>query len=444
MKIDIVVVYIQRYIRGHEIDFVASLTGIYLAALTPKPHEVRVIHQQVQKVDLETDADLVCLSFFSGFAPEAYRLSGEFRKRKKIVIGGGPHVTYCSKEASKFFDSIITGEAESVWGEMINDAKKLKLQKIYRGQPLSLAGRPTPRYDLLCSRFVIPHVIQATRGCPHHCSFCSVPFLNPGFRMRPVNEVIRDMQYNCFRHWWQRKILWFWDDNLTVDRKFIKELLERMIPLKRWWLSQASMDIADDTELLKLMKKSGCIGVFFGLESFDMQSLKEASKGQNKVADYKRKIRNLHRYGITVMAGFISGFDNDTTGSITAMAQRLYKIGVDVPFLSILTPFKGTAIYGRFEKEGRLNEDRGWEYYNGYNVTFRPEKMTPEELLTAHRKLWRKAFSFRYGFARIIRSLFYLRLGAFMMSSCMNIFYCLKAITGNVPLDISTLSRNDK
>jgi len=444
VKIDVIVVYIQRYSKGHEMDFVASLTGIHLAAITPKPHEIRVIHQQVQQVDLETDADLVCLSFFSGFAPEAYRLTNEFHKRKKIVVGGGPHVTYNSKEALEYFDSIIMGEAESVWEKMINDVQNLTLHKIYREQPLSLAGIPVPRYDLLCSRFVIPHVVQATRGCSHHCSFCSVPSLNPGFRMRPTEEVIRDIKYDCFRHWWQRKIVWFWDDNLTVDRKYIKELLTRMISLRRWWLTQASIDIADDSELLKLMKKSGCIGVFFGLESFDKQSLKEAAKGQNKVADYKRKIKNLHRHGITVMAGFISGFDNDTPESITAMAQRLYKIGVDVPFLSILTPFKGTAIYDKFEREGRLKEDRGWKYYNGYNVTFEPEKMTPGELLEAHRKLWREAFSFRYVFARIMRSLFYLRLGAIMMSTCMNIFYCLKAITGNEPLNMSTPISNSK
>ena len=439
MKIDIIVVYVQRYLRGHEIDFVASLTGIHLAALTPKPHKVRVIHQQVQQVDLETDADLICLSFFSGFAPEAYRLSDEFHKRKKIVVGGGPHVTFCSRESLNYFDCIITGEAESVWVEMINDVQELTLRKIYRGRPLSLDEIPVPRYDLLCSRFVIPHVIQATRGCPFHCSFCSVPSLNPGFRVRPVGEVIRDIQYNKFRYWWQRKIVWFWDDNLTVNRSYIKELLGRMIPLKRWWLSQASMDIAEDTELLRLLKKSGCIGVFFGLESFDGQSLEEAAKGQNKVADYKRKIRNLHRHGITVMAGFISGFDNDTPESIAEMAKRLYKIGVDVPFLSILTPFKGTAIYDRFEKEGRIKKDRGWEYYNGYNVTFNPVKMTPEELLAAHRNLWRKAFSFHYSFARVVRSIFYLRPGAFMMSACMNIFYCIKAVTGNEPLDMSTI-----
>ena len=124
MKVDIVVVYIHRYRRGHEVHFVPPITGIHLAALTPVGHTVRVIHQQVEEVNLDSDADVIALSFFSGFAPEAYRLATEYRKRGKIVIAGGPHVTFAPEEALRFVHSVVIGEAELVWGELIQDIEQ--------------------------------------------------------------------------------------------------------------------------------------------------------------------------------------------------------------------------------------------------------------------------------------------------------------------------------
>ncbi|RPH57644.1 MAG: radical SAM protein [Chloroflexi bacterium] len=440
MKIDIIVAYIQRYRFGHEKDFVPPITGIHLAALTPPEHQVRVIHQQVEKTPVETDADLVAISFFSGFAPEAYSLARRYRSQGKLVVGGGPHVTYAESEAARYFDALVIGEAESAWPELLEDAKQGKLRRIYRGSPQALDKIPTPRYDLLPDRFFIKRVIQATRGCPFCCSFCSVPALNPGFRMRPVGNVIADIRHNDFKHWWQRKLVWFWDDNLTANRRYARELLAAMIPLRKWWLTQASMEIARDSDLLALMKASGCIGVFFGMESFGAESLADAHKTQNKAEHYSQAILELHQRGICVMAGFISGFDGDSPTTIKVMARRLYEAGVDVPFLSILTPFRGSEAYRKMSEENRLIPGRGWEFYNGYNVTFIPARMTPEELLLAHRQLWREAFSFKYSFLRVWRSLRYLRLGAFLMCLFMNAFYCLKRLRGNEPINFANMN----
>jgi radical SAM superfamily enzyme YgiQ (UPF0313 family) len=437
MKIDIILAYIQRYRFGHEKDFVPPITGIHLAALTPRPHDVRVIYQQLGEPPAETDANLVAISFFSGFAPAAYALAQHYRSKGKIVVAGGPHVTYAETEAARYFDAIVVGEAESVWAELLEDAGRGRLRPVYRGTPLELDQIPTPRYDLLPDRFFVKRVVQATRGCPFSCSFCTVPSLNPGFRTRPVENVMADIQYNDFKHWWQRKIVWFWDDNLTANRRYIRNLLTAMVPHKKWWLTQASMDIARDQELLELMKRSGCIGVFFGMESFGTESLQDAHKSQNKAEQYSETIRALHRQGICVMAGFISGFDGDTPATIKAMARRLYEAGVDVPFLSILTPFRGSPAYDKMVAENRILLERGWEFYNGYNVTFVPVQMSPDELLSAHRQLWREAFSFKYSFLRIVRSLKYLRLGAFLMCLFMNAFYCYKCLRGNEPVDFA-------
>jgi radical SAM superfamily enzyme YgiQ (UPF0313 family) len=437
MKIDIVIAYMQRYEYGHEKDFVHPITGIHLAAITPKEYSVRVIHQQVQSVNFDTDADLIAISFFSGFAPAAFSLASEFRKRGKTVIAGGPHVTYNIEESLAHFDAIVTGEAESVWLQLLQDYSAGNLVQVYKGEPTDLKNIPTPRFDLLPNNFFIKKVIEATRGCPFSCSFCTVPTLNPGFRMRPVEDVIRDASYRKFNRWWQRKVVWFWDDNLTINRKYITELLIRLKELNIWWLTQASMDIAKDEQLLQLMKESGCIGVFFGIESFGKDSLADANKKQNKVENYKRAVKALHKKGIAVMAGFISGFDHDTKETIEEMADRLMEIGVDVPFLSIMTPFKGTPIYKTFDQEGRILKDRDWSFYNGYNVAFVPNNLTPDELLTAHRNLWKDAFSFAKSFKRVVKGFFTLRPGAFFLSLFMNSFYCIKRLRKNYPIDMT-------
>ncbi|MCB0628459.1 MAG: radical SAM protein [Saprospiraceae bacterium] len=436
MKIDIIIAYIQRYKFGHEKDFVPPITGIHLAAITPDRHRVRVVHQQVESIDLESDADLIAISFFSGFANAAYELAVEFKKRNKLVVGGGPHVTYNEVESLQYFDAIVTGEAENVWDTMLEDVEKGILKNIYRGTPSDMQALPTPRYDLLPNKFFIKKVLQATRGCPFSCSFCTVPSLNPGFRLRPVEDVIRDASYDDFPFWWQRKVVWFWDDNLTIRRPYIRSLLQEMIRLKKWWLTQASMDIAKDSELLDLMKASGCIGVFLGIESFGKESLKDANKRQNKVEQYRTAVQEIRKRGIAVMAGFIAGFDSDDHTGIIAMADRLMEIGIDVPFLSILTPFKGTDLYDRLSAESRILEERDWEYYNGYNVAFQPQNLSPTDLLQAHRQLWKRSFSFKNSLKRIWRSL-KLRGGAFLLVFFMNAFYCLKRLRGNYPIDMS-------
>ena len=437
MKIDFIIAYVQRYEFGHERDFVPPITGIHLAAITPAKYEVRVFHQQVDKIDLNSDADLIAISFFSGFAMSAYNLAVEFRKRGKTLVAGGPHVTYCQEEALTYFDAIITGEAENSWPALLQDLENGALKQVYKGTPCDMTDLPTPRYDLLPSRFFIKKVIQATRGCPFSCSFCTVPSLNPGFRLRPVKDVIRDASYDTFKYWWQRKVVWFWDDNLTIKRPYIRQLLQEMIPLKKWWLTQASMDIAKDPELLDLMKASGCIGVFLGIESFGTDSLADANKRQNKIANYATAVSAIRKRGIAVMAGFIAGFDHDDEESIVNMADQLMEIGIDVPFLSIMTPYHGTPIRTKMEQEGRILNDRNWNFYNGYNVAFKPNKLTESQLLQAHRSLWKKSFSPLYAFKRIMRGLFTLRWGAFLLSLFMNSFYSYKRVRKNYPIDMS-------
>jgi len=434
MKIGIIVAYEPRYRRGHRFHFVPPVTGIHLAAITPPEHVAEVVHQQVRPVPVDRWPDLVALSFFSGFAPAAYALAARYRALGIPVVAGGPHVSYWTEEALQHVDAVVAGEAENVWPELLRDAARGCLRKVYQGSPANMIGLPTPRYDLLEKRFIVPRVIQATRGCPFRCSFCSVPDLNPGYRMRPVEDVIRDIAGSHFPHFWQEKVAWFWDDNLLIQRRWAKDLLREMAGLDRWWLTQASIDIVKDRELLDLMEQSGCIGIFLGIESFDSADLKSAGKHQNRVHEYKDAIERLHGRGICVMAGFISGFDDQTPEAIVSTAKRLNALGIDVPFLSILTPFRGTPIYDTYLAQGRLLKERGWKHYNGYNAAFSPARMTPDELIAAHRKLWRRAFGPAPVAARLARGIRQLSRGGMMLSAAMNGFYGLKRLTDNEPV----------
>lgn len=441
MKLRIIVCYVPRYRRGHVFDFVPPVTGIHLAALAPPGWEVEVVHEQVRPVTIDRGVDLVALSFFSGFADRAYDIADAYRKLGVPVVVGGPHVTYWVEEALEHADAVVTGEADSVWSEVVGDAERGQLRRVYRGAAHPLTGLPTPRYDLLEARFVVRRVIQATRGCPFSCSFCSVPDLNPGFRTRPVDDVIRDIETTRFVAPWQDRVCWFWDDNLLVQRRWAKELLRRLSGLDRWWLTQASIDIVKDEELMRLMERSGCIGIFLGIESFDRQALRDAGKRQNHVERYRDAVERLHARGICVMAGFVAGFDTQTADEVVEMADHIDSLGFDVPFLSVLTPFRGTRIYDQLLAEGRIRRDVGWGHYNGYNVAFRPARMRADDLRLAHRRLWQRAFAPAAVARRVARATRQLRPGAAMLSSAMNGFYGLKRLTGNLPADAASGGR---
>jgi radical SAM superfamily enzyme YgiQ (UPF0313 family) len=433
MKIRIVVCYVPRYVRGHSTDFVPPVTGIHLAAITPAEHEVEVVHQQVRAVPVDADCDVVALSFFSGFAREAYALADRYRALGVKVVAGGPHASYWVEEALRHVDVVVTGEADAIWPTVLRDLEAGRARRVYSGAPADLATLPTPRHDLLEDRFVVRRVLQVTRGCPFTCTFCSVPDLNPGFRVRPVDAVLRDIESSRFARPWQDKLVWFWDDNLLVQRRWAKSLLDGMSGLGKWWLTQASIDIVKDRDLLDRMERSGCIGIFLGIESLDAEDLRAAHKRQNRVDEYRDAIARLHDRGICVMAGFISGFDDQTPEVVEATAERLDAIGVDVPFLSILTPFRGTPLYDEMLRDGRILEDRDWPHYNGYNVAFRPAKMSPERLLEAHRTMWDRAFGPRAVAGRLSRGARMLGPGGLMLSTMMNGFYGLKRLRGNRP-----------
>ncbi len=427
----------KSYFDGLEKNNIVSpLTPSHLAALLPSDVNVTTRDEQVRPVDYEIDVDLVAITFMISNAPHAYEIAERFRKRGTPVVMGGFHASALPDEALEHADAVVVGEAENVFPEIIEDFKHGTLKKIYKSTKLhSLKDLPIPRYDLIEKDFILNHPVQATRGCPYRCSFCSVISLYPSLRVRPIDEVIRDI--TCFegKNYLQNKMVIFMDNNLIANKKYAKELFRKMKPLKKWWFSQVSIDMAHDKELTRLAAESGCLSVHVGLESFSQKNLKNIGKRQNKFSDYKKAINTFHEYGIYVMASIIIGFDEDTVESIRKIPDIIQELGIDIPYLYILTPFYGTKLFDQYNHEGRLIT-KDWAHYNFYNAVFQPNNMSVEELHSSYLEIWKEIHSVSKAYRRALKNLPIpiSRFPSFLWRFVDNGYYLSQNLMGKYPL----------
>jgi radical SAM superfamily enzyme YgiQ (UPF0313 family) len=374
-----------------------------LAAVTPPGVEVRLIDEAVEEVDVKLEADLVGLSVMTATAPRAYELADHFRSRGIKVVMGGVHPSSLPDEALQHSDSVVIGEGEVHWPRILEDAGRGGLKRIYENSSsLPLDQLPVPRWDLLpAQRYFVPRTVQVSRGCPMSCSFCSVSsFFGRSYRHRPVRQVIEEIKAH------RKRLLIFADDNITGNPHSAKELFAAMIPLKKKWVSQCSLSIADDPELLDLAARSGCIGLLIGFESISPEVLKSIGKQVNLRRDYEEAIRKIHGRGIHIQASFIFGFDEDRPDSIPATVQFVKENRLTGVNYCRLTPFPGTKLYADLDRQGRII-DRDWAKYDRQNVVFQPRNFTPrdlqEKIFWAYsqtynlRSLWqRRPFSFQH------------------------------------------------
>ncbi len=403
MKVLIVSAWQDRFRGDERTRQFPSLSAVHLAALCPPHVEVSVCHEQIRPLDPDAaDADLVAITATTGSSVRMYQLADRLRARGVAVILGGPHVSLVPQEALDHADAVAVGDAEISFPRMIRDFERRALRGIY-AQPagLPLDDLPIPRYDLLEEEFIFRRFVQATRGCPFHCTFCTLKSLDPGFRMRPVEHVIRDIEACEGKTWLQRKFVWFWDDNLTGNHAYARALFEKLLPLKKWWWTQTSIDMSRDPELLRLASRSGCLAVFIGLESFSAANLLQVKKGQNKVAEYRAAVRAFHDAGIAVQAGVIVGLDDDTPETLRLVPEAIQEIGIDLAFLNVLTPFPATPLRAQLEVEGRLLAG-GWDTHDAAHVNHVPKKMTPGELEDVYWEIYRDLFSPRRSARRFL------------------------------------------
>lgn len=348
-----------------------------VAALTPPHHEVRICDENVQTLDLDADIDVVGISFMTALAPRAYEIADEFRRRGKVVIAGGYHPTLCPNEAAGHFDAVVVGEAENSWPKVLADIQAGSLRPIYAGcGPADPASIPQPRRDLTAAsarHYATVNAVQAGRGCIHGCRYCSIAaFHGRNYRHRPVESILAELRNvpRCFM---------FVDDNIIADPDFARELFRRMLPLKKRWVSQCSIRIADDPELLDLAHRAGCQGLFIGVETLSETNLASVGKQFNRAADYEKRINTIRRSGIGVQAGIIVGMDGDDPGVFARTLRFLDRAGIDAIQLNILTPLPGTPLFEEFDRAGRIT-DRDWSHYDFRHCVIRPIRMSAADL----------------------------------------------------------------
>jgi len=351
-----------------------------IAALTPPEHEVSITDETVEALDLNEPVDLVGIGAMSTYIPRAYEIAETYRAKGVPVVMGGIHASLMPDEALAHADAVVVGEAENVWGKVIEDAQHGRMKGIYKSEkPVDMSRIPMPRLDLLKrDRYMTANSLQTTRGCPFSCDFCSVTeFFGNTYRFRPVEQVAAEVRQ--LKERFNAKFVAFVDDNIVGNRKYARELFTALIPLKIKWGSQGSLTMAKDDELLKLAMMSGCVSMFVGIESLSDETLKAANKKINKVSEYEESIRKIHDHGIMINAGFIFGFDTDDEGVFERTVRFVQKNRIALPTYHILTPLPGTKLFHKLQDQGRIF-DYDWGKYNSGNAVFYPKLMTPETL----------------------------------------------------------------
>jgi len=345
-----------------------------LAALTPPEWEISIVDENLGPPDYPAmpRPDLVGITAFTSQANRAYEVAAHFRSLGVPVVLGGIHATMCLEEALKRVDSVVTGEGESVWPQVLEDARRGNLKRRYDGGFAEISSVPPARHDLLPTGYAFG-AIQTTRGCPLNCSFCSVTAFNGArYRQRPIGDVVREFQ--AIR---EKRVLVV-DDNLIGTRADhiarAKDLFRALAQanLRKEWIAQATINFADDEELLALAAKAGCRGVFIGFESPTPEGLRELGKKYNllKDRDFRASVRRIQRHNILVAGSFIIGLDVDEPGIGKHIAQVAGHYGVDNLNTLFLTPLPGTRLWDQMKSEDRIALDAFPEDWQYYTLTF--------------------------------------------------------------------------
>jgi len=350
------------------------LSLMVLAGLTPPEWEISIVDENLGAPDYPTmpRPDLVGITAFTSQANRAYEVATHFRRLGVPVVMGGIHATMCLDEVLARADSVVTGEAEGIWPQVLEDARRGSLKRRYDGGLAEMNDVPFARHDLLATGYALG-AIQTTRGCPLNCSFCSVTAFNGAhYRQRPIPDVVREFQLIREKH------VLVVDDNLIGTRPQhiarAKDLFRAMAQanLRKEWVAQATINFADDEELLGLAAKAGCRGVFIGFETPAPEGLLELGKKFNllKGRDIRASVRRIQRHHILVAGSFIMGLDIDKPGIGKRIAEVASQYGVDNLNVLFLTPLPGTRLWDQMKSEGRIALDRFPEDWKYYTLTF--------------------------------------------------------------------------
>ncbi len=359
-----------------------------IAAFTPEEFEVDVVEEDLQEINYDIECDIVGISCMTANAPRGYEIAKEFKKRGKTVVFGGIHPTVLPDEALQYGDSVIIGEAENSWENFLADYLKGDIQPTYRSNQPDVSDYPFPKRDLSRKKGLFNvKPILTTRGCPFNCNFCCVPeFFGKKLRHLPPEKVVGDIVAA------KSKNFLFLDDNIIGNPKYALKLFEAIAPLKIKWVGQASITFVKKEELMRAAQKSGCVSLFFGVESVSKSQLNKMRKSLNEIHLIEEAIQKVKDLGIAFHASMVFGFDDDTISVFDETLEFLMRNKIGTGSYNILTPYPGTEIYKQFKAEGRLLTEN-WRYFDHNTVVFKPKNMTPMELAEGHLQFRKDLYS---------------------------------------------------
>ncbi len=352
-----------------------------LAGMTPRDIEVVLVDDRCEEINYDSATDLVAVTVETFTARRAYEICAEYRARGIPVVLGGMHPTLLPSEAKLHADSIVIGDAESVWDNVIEDARTGRIRPIYRARPCTPQSGIVPRRDLFKGKGYLPvTLVQFGRGCTNACNFCAISaYFKQAHSYRPIEEVVHEIEQQ------ERRMVFFVDDNFVADRDATKKLLRALIPLRINWVGQGSIDMVYDRELMELMAASGCLGNVIGFESIDPEALRGMNKASNLGGfdNYEREIEILKSYGLQTWAAFILGVDQDTPESLYKIYDFALKHRFAFAAFNVLLPYPGTPLYRKLGDQCRLLYNGRWWLHPEYrfnHAAFKPARMTADEL----------------------------------------------------------------
>ena len=369
------------------------LSLLTLAGLIPREkYRLVVRDEHVEDVLAEENVDLVVMTVYISSAQRAYQISQHFRAQGARVFLGGIHPTTRPEEAIRYADSVCVGPGESVFPRMLEDFENDCLKKYYLGDKTTdLSKLPIARRGLMNpNKYLIPNTIVASRGCPYSCDFCyKESFWGENYyKFRPLNDIRREL--DTFNH----KFVFFLDDNLMGNRKEARRLFALLKEYNFIWQAAASLDAAYTPGFLAEAYESGCRSLFVGFESITTANMVKSNKPQNQRYDYEDAIARFHDAGIMINGSFVYGLDYDDPDVFARTVAFAIKNKIETATFHILTPFPGTKLFARLEKEGRLLH-RDWKKYDTRHAVFRPRLMTTRELEEGYWRSYGDFYSYR-------------------------------------------------